>query len=42
MVDLSTTTIRKLFEKQIQDLTRQTLRPREDSFDYQFSERWLP
>jgi len=38
MVDLSTKTIKKLFERQIRELT---LGPKEDSFDYQFSGGWL-
>jgi hypothetical protein len=41
MVDLSTTYIRNLFNQQILELTRRTLHA-EDSFDIQFSERWLP
>ena len=39
MVDLSTTTIRRLFEKQVRDLTRRTIIHKEDSFDVQFG-RW--
>lgn len=41
MIDLSTKTIRKLFEQQVRDLTQRTLFQREDSFDLQFSGRWL-
>jgi hypothetical protein len=40
MIDLTTTTIRKLFEQQVRDLTQRTLQ-REDSFDYQFSGGWV-
>lgn len=38
MIDLSTKTIKKLFEEQVKDLT---LRTKEDLFDYQFSGGWL-
>ncbi len=41
MIDLSTKHIRGLFEEQIRDLTQRTLISREDSFDLQFSGRWL-
>ncbi len=33
--------IRSLFEERIKDLTQRTLISREDSFDLQFSGRWL-
>jgi hypothetical protein len=41
MIDLSTKNVRKLFEQQIKMLTQQTLIQKEDSFDYQFSGRWI-
>gem|GEM_PF-1015426 len=42
MVDLSTRTIRNLFEEQMRELTRRTIiLSREDSFDYQLSGGWL-
>ncbi len=41
MVDLSNNAIKELFEKQVRELTQRTLMAKEDSFDYQFSERWL-
>ena len=41
MTDLTTKTIRRLFQQQILDLTRKTVLSKEDTFDYQFSERWL-
>ena len=41
MIDLTTKTIRKLFEKQVRELTQRTLMRREDSFDYQFSGGWI-
>lgn len=42
MIDLTTRTIKKLFEKQILDLTKKTLAlPREELFDFQFSGGWL-
>ncbi len=37
MVDLSTKTIKDLFNQQISNMTRRTI----DSFDYQFSDRWI-
>ncbi|MFC1801749.1 hypothetical protein ACFLZB_04780 [Nanoarchaeota archaeon] len=40
MVDLSTSTIQRLFLQQVSDLTAKTC-GREGSFDYQFSEWWL-
>lgn len=36
-MDTSVKTIKDLFYKQIRDLTMRTA----DSFDYQFSDRWL-
>lgn len=39
MVDLSTKTIKQLFEQQISDLTRRTIL--EESFDFQLSGGWL-
>jgi len=41
MIDLTTHTIRNLFEQQIRTLTQRTLMPKEDSFDVQFSGGWL-
>ncbi len=41
MIDLNTQHIKRLFEEQIRDLTQRTLICREDSFDLQFSGRWL-
>ncbi len=41
MVDLSTRTIKRLFEQQVRELTQRTVMPIEDSFDYQFSGGWL-
>lgn len=41
MVDLAATTIKNLFEQQIRDLTLRTVLPREESFDFQFSGRWI-
>ena len=40
MVDLSISTIKKLFEEQVRELTNRTICP-EDSFDLQFSGAWL-
>ncbi|MDP3989702.1 MAG: hypothetical protein Q8Q01_00680 [archaeon] len=40
MVDLSTRTIRQLFEQQVRELTQRTVTAKEDSFDYQFSGGW--
>ena len=40
MVDLTTRTIKKIFEQQIKDLTLRSVH-KEDSFDYQFSGGWL-
>lgn len=40
MIDLSTRTIKKLFEKQILELTKKNL-PREEIFDFQLSGGWL-
>lgn len=40
MNDLSTHTIKKLFEKQVNELTRRSL-PQEDSFDFQLSGGWI-
>lgn len=39
-MDLSTYTIKKLFEKQISELTKRSL-PREEFFDFQLSGGWL-
>jgi len=41
MVDLTTKTIRELFQKQVLTLTRQTLIQKEDSFDFQHGGGWL-
>ncbi len=40
MIDLSTKTIRVIFEKQIRELTARTI-PKEESFNLQFSGGWL-
>jgi len=40
MIDLSTKTIKELFEQQVKDLTLRSVR-KEDSFDYQFGGGWL-
>lgn len=37
MVDLTTRTIKNLFERQVQELTRKTLFSPEDTLDIQFS-----
>jgi hypothetical protein len=39
MVDLSTKTIKEIFNKQVRELTKRTLST--ESFDYQFSDRWI-
>jgi len=41
MVDLTTKTIKKLFEEQIRMLTMKTVGVRESSFDYQLSGAWI-
>jgi len=41
MVDLTNRTIKRLFEKQVLDLTRRTVIEREDTFDYQLSGGWI-
>lgn len=41
MIDLSTGTIKELFEQQVREMTLKTVFPKEELFDYQFSERWL-
>ena len=38
MVDLSTSKIKELFNKQVREMTKRTLAA--ESFDYQFSDRW--
>jgi hypothetical protein len=40
-MDLTTNTIKKLFEQQIRDLTMRTMMTKEESFDYQFGGGWL-
>ncbi len=40
MVDLTTKTIKRIFERQVRDLTNKTLISKEDSFDYQMSGGW--
>ena len=40
MVDLTTTTIKKLFEEQVRELTGKTI-SHEELFDYQFSGGWF-
>jgi len=41
MVDLSTKTIKNLFEQQIKNLTMDTVVRKEDFFDYQMSGGWM-
>jgi len=41
MVDLSTKTIKKLFEEQIRRLTLETVGSKVSTFDYQFSGGWI-
>jgi len=41
MVDLSTKTIKRLFEEQVKMLTRQTIGIKEQTFDYQLSGGWI-
>ncbi len=43
MVDLSTNNVKRVFEKQIMELTKRThtLLPKEELFNYQFSGGWL-
>lgn len=41
MVDLSTKTIKNLFEQQVRNLTLRTVMAKEDSFDFQLSGGWL-
>ena len=41
MIDLSTSTIRDLFQKQVQNLTNRTLKPKEETFDFQLSGGWI-
>ena len=42
-MDLSTITIKRLFDRQIKELTRRTCQPmpKEDMFNVQFSGGWL-
>jgi len=41
MIDLTTNTIRTIFQQQIRQLTEKTLIAKEDTFDYQLSGGWL-
>jgi hypothetical protein len=41
MVDLTAKTIRGLFDRQVQDLTRRSAVSKEELFDYQLSGGWL-
>jgi len=41
MVDLTTVTIKKLFEQQIRALTQDTIISKEDTFYFQLSGGWL-
>ena len=41
MIDLTTRTIRNLFQQQVQQLTENTVIRKEDTFDYQLSGGWL-
>jgi hypothetical protein len=40
MIDLTTNTIRSLFERQVRELTTRTI-PREESFNLQFNGGWI-
>jgi len=41
MVDLTTRTIKRLFEEQVRSMTERTIAAKEDTFDYQLSGGWL-
>ena len=41
MVDLSTKTIKRLFEEQVRMLTMQTIGVKDQTFDYQLSGGWI-
>jgi len=41
MVDLTTKTIQRLFNRQVQELTQRTIMSKEDTFDYQLSGGWI-
>jgi len=41
MIDLTTNTIKRLFEKQVSKLTQKTLYCKEDLFDFQLSGGWI-
>jgi len=41
MVDLTNKTIKDLFERQVRQLTYNTILSKEDTFDYQLSGRWI-
>ena len=41
MVDLSTKTIKRLFEQQVLELTYRTLLSKEDLLDYQYRGGWI-
>ena len=40
-MDLSTQTIKKIFEQQVQELTKRTAARKEELIDYQLSGGWL-
>mgnify|MGYP001590650699 FL=1 len=41
MMDLTTRTIQRLFERQVREMTQKTAMTKEDTFDYQLSGGWL-
>lgn len=41
MIDLTPKNIQQLFEQQVRELTLRTVISKEESFDFQFSGRWL-
>ena len=41
MVDLTTKTIQRLFNRQVQELTQRTVMSKEETFDYQLSGGWI-
>ena len=41
MVDLTTKTIKRLFEEQIRKLTLETVAAKAETFDYQLSGGWI-
>ena len=41
MVDVSNKTIKKIFQQQVEALTKRTVMPIEESFNYQFNGGWF-